>query len=65
MLKLTKASEKTLWSWRAGNGVLYLKTGPRECLAVEVYVSWKTGELKRMADGQPVLPIAIDRTEED
>lgn len=62
--RLTKSAQKRLYQQHAGTGLLYLKTGPYECLAVEVYINRQTGELCRIADAKPVLPITIDETEE-
>jgi len=61
---ITKATKKRLWNQHVGTGFLVLKTAEDKIMQVEVFIK-PDGSLCRIADGAPVLPVALEREEDE
>ena len=61
---ITKATKKRLWNQHVGTGHLILKIAEDKIMEVEVFIK-PDGSLCRIADGVPVLPVALEREGKD
>ncbi|MBS1792086.1 MAG: hypothetical protein JST85_30550 [Acidobacteria bacterium] len=62
-LKASKRLLDRIFDCHTGVGLLVYKSGTETVTQVEVFVD-KDGQLKRIHDGKPVLPIHIEGKEE-